>query len=67
MKTLAALVVAGLLMVGCGSGGSSDSATAQADIPWDEVNWEQIDDGVKPIEWCLEKDVYGNYWKVVCK
>jgi len=66
MKTLTVLVVAGLLMVGCG-GGSSGSTTAQVDLPLDDVNWDQvIDDIPKPIEWCLEQDKYGNWWKQPC-
>jgi len=66
MKTLTALVVAGLLMVGCGGGGSSDSATSQADLPLDDVNWEQIGDDFKPPEWCLQRDKYGNWHNLPC-
>jgi hypothetical protein len=65
MKALLAVVVA-IMLAGCGGGGGGES-TAQndvPDIPWDDVNWENI--GPKPIEWCLEKDAYGNYWKVAC-
>ena len=66
MRTWVAIVVA-MVLAGCGGGGSSSNETAQADIPWDDVNWEQIIDDVKPIEWCLEQDAYGTWWKTPCE
>ena len=58
-----------MVLAGCGGGGGSESAAQNdvPDIPWDNVNWEQIIDDVKPIEWCLEQDAYGTWWKVPCE